>query len=222
MAPKSILSQQIATRRSSRRRATTWSLAAAALACVIALACVTVNVNFPESAVQKATDDYVRDLYKAKEKGKTPTAAPSKSTSLGIARVLAAIDLTTDAHALDASDFSFKVETAKTAEIKDRQSQRLSELADKARGQWGEGKDGYLAVRATDDFKKKALLVKRVEKLVADENADRKELYGEVLSANKLPPARMIDIQKKFANSFREAAPEGTWIQDDGGSWAKK
>ena len=32
-------------------------------------ACVTVNVNFPESTVQKATDDYVKELYKAKERG---------------------------------------------------------------------------------------------------------------------------------------------------------
>ncbi|MEK6577825.1 MAG: hypothetical protein AABZ55_01245, partial [Bdellovibrionota bacterium] len=43
--------------------------------------CVTVNVPivFPESSVQKATDDFVREIYRAKEKGKTPAATDPAS-----------------------------------------------------------------------------------------------------------------------------------------------
>ena len=29
----------------------------------VGISCVTVNVNFPEGAVQKAADDYVKELY---------------------------------------------------------------------------------------------------------------------------------------------------------------
>ncbi|MEZ4871386.1 MAG: hypothetical protein R2827_03890 [Bdellovibrionales bacterium] len=32
-------------------------------ASVLLVSCITVNVNFPEAAVQKAADDYVKELF---------------------------------------------------------------------------------------------------------------------------------------------------------------
>ncbi len=177
---------------------------------VLALACVTVNVNFPESAVQKATDDYVKDLYRAKEKGKTPTTAPQSLLDLLIPSA-------------QAEEINFRIETEKTKAIKVRQGDRLSELVKLATGQWGENSEGFLETRFADDFKKKEILVKKVESLIAAENADRKALYDEVYNANEFKTETHKKlIQQKFANSFREAAPAGVWVQGDDKNWKKK
>src|SRR3954470_20952661 len=77
------------------------------IACLLSFsfaACVTVNVNFPESAVQKATDDYVRDLYRAKEKGKPAAPAAKKESSFEMPSLI---------NSAMADDDVFKVSTDK-------------------------------------------------------------------------------------------------------------
>lgn len=177
-------------------------------------ACVTVNVNFPESAVQKATDDYVRELYRTKEKGKAPTAEPSKAPS-----TKSALDfLIPQAYA---AEFAFKVDSPKALKIRDRLAKRVDEVIQHKRaGVLGESTDGLLVLKSPD--KLKALFLKKVQKLVEDENADRTELYQEVLSSNSLAKNRLKDIERSFARSFQAESPAGTWVQDADGSWTQK
>lgn len=186
------------------------------------VACVTVNVNFPESAVQKATDDYVRDLYRAKERGKstspeTPSPAPasdSKSSSLW-----EHLELIPQVHAAD--DDVFKVNTEKAMKIREKLAGRLNEvLAQKRAGVLGETQDGKLTIQAPS--KLKPILKKKVESLVSEENKDRNELYEEILTANGLKSNRMINIQKSFARSFQAESPSGTWVESPDGKWAQK
>jgi uncharacterized protein YdbL (DUF1318 family) len=177
-------------------------------------ACVTVNVNFPESAVQKATDDYVRDLYRAKEKGNKPAPAAEPS-----AKPQAAFELIPSAHA-DEGDL-FRVDTDKALSIREKLRGRLDEvLSQKRAGVVGESNDGLLVLKSPDKLKK--LLLKKVEKLVSDENSDREELYGEILTANGLPRTRLKNVQKSFSRSFQAESPSGTWVQDIEGKWARK
>lgn len=42
-------------------------------------------------------------------------------------------------------------------------------------------------------------------KTVQEENRDRDQLYDEVVSHNKLAPARKADVQKSFARSIQNA-----------------
>jgi uncharacterized protein YdbL (DUF1318 family) len=193
----------------------------AALLTLLALgsaACVTVNVNFPESAVQKATDDYVRDLYRAKEKGKTP--APETSQAPTSSRLIFPMfDLIATASA-DA-EANIKVNSDKALKIKDRLASRVEEvLAQKRAGVLGETNDGLLELKGAD--KVKPLLKKKIEAMVAAENADRTELYAEVAASNGIAKGRIKDIQKSFARSFQAESPSGTWAQDSDGKWAQK
>ena len=185
-----------------------------ALASVIA-ACVTVNVNFPESAVQKATDDYVRDLYRAKEKGKAPSpdaSTPSAKPSQGFN-----LSLITEAVAAD----GIKVDSAAALQIRTKLASRVDEvIAQKRAGVLGESNDGKLTLQAPD--KLKPLLKSKVDKLVKDENTDRETLYNEILKSNGFPAGRMKDVEKSFARSFQAESPSGTWVQDDGGKWSQK
>lgn len=176
-------------------------------------ACVTVNVNFPESAVQKATDDYVRDLYRAKEKGK---AAPSSEQSAAPASKLTSFfSLVSDAYADD-----FKVQSAKADQIKTRLKSRLDDLiAQKRSGNVGESNDGKLVVKATG---LPPLLMKKVKTLVEEDNSDRMDLYKEVAELNGLGSSGVSTVQKSFARSFQSISPSGTWIQDSDGHWTRK
>ena len=198
-------------------------------ACMLfgALACVTVNVNFPESAVQKATDDYVRELYRAKEKGRssspeapTPAASTQPSTKDKTENKSSVLPFSF-IQTVWAGDLVFRVDSDKAYTIQDNLRKRLSDvLAYKRAGVLGESNDGLLVLKNPDKSKK--LLVKKLEKLVSDENDDREDLYSEVVSENQLPKNRLKDVKRSFARSFQAESPSKTWVQDSEGKWSQK
>lgn len=192
----------------------------------IAPSCVTVNVNFPEAAVQQATDDYVQDLYRSKEKGRTlPTSAsPATAPSTKPKTSYLQWNLISEALAEDENPLGpmkIKVNSPKALAIRDRQVARLDKLHEaKAAGQVGENNKGLLALdpggklKPTDRIKAQAL--------VDAENKDRQLLYAEILTSNGYTQSRMIDLEKSFARSFQAHSSSGTWIQDDDGKWLQK
>jgi uncharacterized protein YdbL (DUF1318 family) len=199
---------------------------------------VTVNVNFPESTVQKATDDYVKELYKAKEKGhptgaasdvtptskKTPPkpqpdAGPGAGDELGKPASGAPTSwLPSLVSTAMAAEFEFNVNTPKATAIQGKLAAKLGEVdGQKQAGNIGEGSDGMLVVKA-----KQPLLAKKLEPLVQEQNGHRAELYEEIQTANKMAKSRLPDIKKSFARSFQSHSPSGTWVQDAGGAWSQK
>lgn len=199
-----------------RRNSKYLLLNALALLGVALAACVTVNVNFPESVVQRAADDYVRDLYKAKEKGKSGTPAGTPSTKPSASR---SFSLISEAYAEEG--VSFRANTPGALEIRSRQAARLDEIqSQKKAGVLGESKDGTLVLKKGDGLK--PLLKQKIEKLVAAENKDREALYEEILSANNLGDSQKATIQRSFSRSFQGASPSGTWIESPEGEWNQK
>ncbi len=177
--------------------------------------CVTVHVNFPESAVQKATDDYVRDIYRAKERTKNPTGEPSPAASPATG---AAWSLFTPAFA---DDEIFKMDSDRALAIKERLQGRVEEVINlKRSGALGETNDGRVVIKESGKLKK--LQAKKAEKVIADENKDRDELYEEILKINGLQAARLKSVQKSFSRSFQAESPSGTWVESTDGKWAQK
>jgi uncharacterized protein YdbL (DUF1318 family) len=180
--------------------------------------CVTVNVNFPESAVQKATDDYVKDLYRMKNsgpKGAEPASVPSQTPQAKGAWIL---DLMT---ASAMAEEGFSVNSAESSRIREKLRARLDDvLAQKKAGVLGEDKNGLIVIK--DPSKLKKLLAQKVEKLVADENADRMALYNDVVKSNGFPSSRLANIQRSFARSFQAESPSGTWVEDVDSGWTQK
>ncbi len=205
--------------RSAIRLSKALSLALVLATMAGAVACVTVNVNFPESAVQRATDDYVRELYRAKSnKGGKPGTEETPATPAPAKSSIEFPSLFPVAHAAEGV---FKVDTDKALQIRTRLSGRVDEvIAQKRAGVLGETNDGMLVIKAPDKLKK--LQTAKVEKVVSDENADRTALYEEVRQANGVAEGRLKDIQKSFARSFQAESPSGTWLQDADGKWAQK
>lgn len=189
---------------------------------------LTVNVNFPESAVQQATDSYVHDLYKQKEKGKPakqesvpetePSSEPSKTPPPKSS--IFDLNLVSSVWAADSSQ-QLHMDSPKALKIRERLAKNVSEiLIHKKSGVLGETNEGKVLIKEPDKLKK--LLQKKVEKLVEEENAARAELYDELLVANHFAQSHLINIKKSFGRSFQAESPVGTWIQDEEGNWSQK
>ena len=184
-------------------------------------ACVTVNVNFPESAVQEATDDYVRDIYRTKEQGKSPTAKPSPHSGASAGATSSSSALSFSMIASSYADVSFNLTSAKTESIKGKMKARVPEIIEQKRaGVLGETKSGLLTIR--DASKLKPLLKKRVEDFVKEENNDRDGLYAEIVQANHLGSNNLNSVQASFARSFQSESPSGTWVESPSGAWSQK
>jgi uncharacterized protein YdbL (DUF1318 family) len=84
----------------------------------------------------------------------------------------------------------------------------------------GENNNGFVEVGDTTglDLKEQG----QVKQFVDQENKDRTSLYREIQAANKYPPEILPQIQKIFANSWREKSHPGWWIQTDARQWQKK
>jgi len=179
----------------------------------LAGACVTVNVNFPEGAVQKATDDYVRDLYRArKTESSTDDGAFFFQNWIGIAEAQAEEEIK-----------PFNLNSPDIKSIQSSQASRIDSLIQyKKKGYIGENNEGYLILRKESDVSSKKLLAKKVSQVISDENSDRKKLYEIALDTNKMDSSNLPKIQRSFSRSFQAESPSDTWVQSPGGSWAKK
>ena len=186
-------------------------------ALVVAISsCVTVNVNFPEGAVQKATDDYVRDLYRAKQQD-------SGSAKDG-AFLFPSITLgwVASAQAADTEIKQFSIDSPGAREIQKSQLSRISGIIKyKKMGVLGETADGQLEIKDASKAGGK-LQATQVERLVKSENEDRAKLYQEILRSNGMPDTDLKNIEESFSRSFQGESPSGTWLQNGSGSWTQK
>jgi uncharacterized protein YdbL (DUF1318 family) len=179
------------------------------------MACVTVNIYFPAPEVREAAEKIVDETWG----GATPPA-PGKQSSLAGRLLLAAACVVSPREA-EAADVNVDVSTAAIRALKDGMKQRAAELKPQlASGSVGIGKDGLLVVRdaAALDLASKA----RVKRLVDAENKDREELYKEIASANNFGAERVADIRTIFAQTWKDKAEPGWWIQSAAGAWSQK
>ena len=179
-------------------------------------ACVTVNIYFPAAAVQKAADEIVGDVRNIEKKDEQKPEEKQKINKLfkepkrlswGPSVAYAQIDI--------------EVSTPAIRALKDSMKERFPQLKPfYDRGNIGESNMGLLETRDLTglNLKEKADL----SRLVELENKERKALYTEIMKANKFGPEVLPQIQKIFANSWREKSQSGWWIQKDSGEWEKK
>ncbi len=182
---------------------------------ILIVGCVTVNIYFPAAAVQKAADEIVEDVRKIEKKEEQKP----EQKQMNLFQEMKAFSWgATEAYA---QNIDIEVSTPAIRALKDSLKQRFPQLKpfyDK--GNIGENNVGLLEIRDITglNLKEKADL----NRLVDMENKDRKSLYTEIMKANKFGSEVMPQIQKIFANSWREKSESGWWIQNDKGDWEKK
>ncbi len=173
------------------------------------ISCVTINIYFPAEEIRGVADRIVDEVYGEKVKpADTPSAQPGSS--------FYRIFTPTVAHAAQDLDVSTPEIRAIKADMTARFGQ-LTPFLDS--GQIGITRNGLLEIRAAEGLgmKEKAEL----SRLIKVENQDRLRLYKEIATANDFPD-KVDEVQAIFAESWREKARPGWYLQGDGGSWQQK
>ncbi len=186
--------------------------------CLIILlvaSCVTVNVYFPAAAVQKAADEIVEDV--TKDTAAPPAQKPGPTSQLkGYLQYFSLGPKEAHAQQVD-----IRVSTPAIRAIRDTMRGLFQQLRPYyEKGAVGENNNGFVELRDTGSLN----LQERgtVTNLVQQQNKQRTALYNEIATANKLGPESVPQIQRIFANSWRDKSRPGWWVQDDKGAWTKK
>ncbi|MEN6561475.1 MAG: DUF1318 domain-containing protein [Acidobacteriota bacterium] len=180
---------------------------------VFVLACITVNIYFPEATVKQAAAEIVDEIRKtdAEKKAAEPVA------ELTGPRGSAAFSLVPAAYAQEATSVS----TPAIRALKESMKNRFVSLQPYfAAGNIGESNKGLLDVRDEAGLNLQAKAALR--NLVKDENGDRTKLYAEVAKALNIEAGQVERIQKIFAAEWAKSAASGWWIQQENGAWVKK
>jgi len=200
-----------------------------ALASLVIGACVTINVNFPAAATEKAADQII-DAVTGKMGAASPATSPatgSKPTAPPSIRqpgfLVAAVGnalyaLIPVAQAQDANlDISSPEIRAITGSMQARFGQ-LQKFFDS--GALGMTQSGLIEVRDANavSLPDRGLL----NRLVAEDNRDREALYTEIAKANG-HPEWAADIRKTFARRWVERGARAGWYyQNASGAWVQK
>jgi uncharacterized protein YdbL (DUF1318 family) len=199
-----------------------------ALASLLIAACVTINVYFPAAAADKAADQFINDVTGG-AKGSTPTPPQSNlvparkqdETNVLIATVGQVLSALVPAAYAQNAEAALNVSSPAVSRIKSSMAARFGELEKFfVSGAVGLTKDGMIDVR---DLNAVALPDRAtVKRLVAEDNADRSQLYAEIAKASSHPEWEG-DIKKSFARRWvATGAKPGWYYQDDSGAWKQK
>lgn len=210
------------------RYASRYAVLHVAALCFALSACVTINVYFPAAAAEKAADRIIEDVWGAqKPSGSTGdrndgTGAIDAQGDAHEQRVLFAVAgsvldfLIPAAHAQADLNIGTPAVRQLTASMESRHGE-LRKYYDS--GAVGLTRDGLVEVR--DQNLVPLPERNRVRKLVADENADRANLYRAIAEANGHPEWE-TDIRSTFAERWVSKASAGWWHQDASGAWKQK
>ena len=195
------------------RKFIAWAALATALA--LPVACVTINVYFPEAAADKAAEQFIDKVLG--EPGKEAPAAPQSPPGKSPAAML--LDFLIPSAVAQTANIN--IQTPQVQAIQARMQQRFAGSLTKyfASGAVGFGKDGLVAVRdaASVPLPERAAL----NAAVADENRDRQAVYREIAIANGHAEWE-TQIRASFAKQWVQQAKPGWYYQDAGGAWKQK
>lgn len=187
-------------------------------------ACVTINVYFPAAAAEKAADKIIDDIVGSDAKTTTSkddkrSAIPPVAGDVLLAAAGSVLDLVVPRAEAAQADLNVSTPAIRqlVASMEERHT-RLKKYYDA--GAIGLTRDGLVEVRDQNLVPLPERNAAR--KLVADENADRANLYREIAAGNGHPEWE-TDIRNTFAERWASrAASEGWYFQDKSGAWQKK
>ena len=189
--------------------------------CLLLSACVTINVYFPAAAAEKAADRIIEDVWgsdaQQPSSNKRSDLRDVNPSRVLLATASAVLNLIVPAAHAQAD---LNVETPVVKQVTQSMQARHAQLEKYyVSGAIGLTRDGIVEIRDQNLIPLPERNATR--KLVADENADRANLYREIASANGHPEWE-TDIRKTFAERWIERASAGWYVQDQKGQCANK
>ncbi|MEM9554320.1 MAG: DUF1318 domain-containing protein [Acidobacteriota bacterium] len=223
-------------------------LGLAGLAALTAVACVTINVYFPEAAV-KDLSERIEDAVAREAAAQDDTSQPSDPSTepdagtsapgdpeagesdggdevgarlarLGQVAVATLLRLTAPTVQAD-TVAAPEVTNPAIRRIIDSRAGRLPEIQRyKQQGVLGENNRALLEIR---DLGALALQERAaVQRLVKAENQDRERMFREIAAATQADLSQLPQIQQTYAETLRQKAARGEWIQMPDGTWRQK
>ena len=207
-----------------------------------AVACITINVYFPEAAVrdlsEKIEDAVAREAAKiddnpsTDEDGESESEGSSASEPDGfeMASLSARLYGTVVGSLLDLTAADVQAQSGVAApeitnpairKIVQSRASRVQQLDRfKSMGVLGESNRALVEVRSLDPLELRQRAA--VQKLVREENADRDRMFREIAAATSADLAQLPQIQSTYAETLRRNARAGEWIQMPDGQWKQK
>jgi uncharacterized protein len=207
------------------------SLVLLAVAGLFALACVTINVYFPEEKVkdlsEKIEDAVAREAAEAAPPAGQPQASLARPPAGRSIRELAAIAAGNLLRLLPAGEAAAQevadpgISNPAIRRIIESRAARIGELTRfKSSGAIGENNQALLEAR---DLQQLPLADRAAaQKLIKAENDDRETMFKEIAAATGADLQSMPQIRATYAETLRQKAKAGEWIQQAGGEWVKK
>jgi uncharacterized protein YdbL (DUF1318 family) len=197
----------------------------AALAVLALVACITINVYFPEEAIRDLSQQIEAEVQEQatgepapSEPAPEPTSPPAEGGPLAAILSLGASTAWADQEAVPAPEITNPAIRTIIASRADR----LEELNRwKATGVVGETNRALVEIRdlsAVPGLKERADL----QRLVRAENADREQLFREIAAAKNVELSQLDRIRATYAETLRANARPGDWIQQPDGEWVRK
>jgi uncharacterized protein YdbL (DUF1318 family) len=199
-----------------------------AFTALIVAGCVTINLYFPEKEIKDLAGEIEREVQAKAEAENAPDVAPEPpaqptapaTKENGGGSLLGLLLGATPAYAQQVPEP--EATSPAIRKIIDSRAARLAQLNTyKSSGVIGENNKGDVEIRdlaAVTDLRARA----EVQKLVRAENADREQLYGEIAAAKNVDPSQLGLIRETYAETLRENARPGDWIQLPDGGWRQK
>jgi uncharacterized protein YdbL (DUF1318 family) len=209
---------------------------------LILSACVTINVYFPAAAAEKAADRIIDEVWgkenpddksslSVKPEKKSEKTEPTKD-SKPVKPEPAKTDKQSDAsfwfgHALlklipevSANELDINVATPAVSTLQTNMAARHKLLEAFYRsGGIGFTANGLIGIHDASMIPLKSR--SEAQRLLAEENADRNELYQEIANANGQPEWEE-NIRQIFATRWIQRAQAGWWYQETNGKWKRK
>jgi len=190
-------------------------------------ACVTINVYFPEKAIEDLSQQIEEEVQKKAAEidvGEPPPAEqdeePQKETPGGSSGLFDSLLGIRPAYASDVP--APEVSNPAIRKIIDSRAARAGRLGEfKTMGVIGENNQALIEVRALDQLEDLRLR-SEVQKLVRAENEDRERLFKEIAAAEGVDLSQLPRIRETYAATLRSNAAPGEWIQTAAGEWRQK
>jgi len=178
-----------------------------------ALACITVNIYFPEATVRQTAEEIVTEIQKkaAEKAGEEPIKQHSAMPKKG------GFSFVPLAYAQEETTVSNPAIRALKLTIADHLASLMPSFA---AGNAGLTNKGLVEIRDESGLNLQAKAALRT--LVKEDNSDRMKLYQEVAKALNIEASQIERIQKIFAENWIKGAKPGWWVQQEDGTWIKK
>ncbi|MEO0975477.1 MAG: DUF1318 domain-containing protein [Pseudomonadota bacterium] len=209
-------------------RTRTATLAFGALLCTLAVACVTINVYFPEAAAERAADRIIEEVWGEDATGgndQTRRVSPLDETSQRLAAhtqaaAMAVLNLLVPAANAQVSKADLDIDTPEVRALTESMNQRFRQL----KPLFDAGAIGLTGDALVDIRDRNAVPLSqrsKLSQLVTAENGDRNRLYATIARANGHPEWEE-GIRRTFAERWIARASRGWFYRTSGGDWRSK